>query len=285
MEYKSDNLCQIKIMGILNVTPDSFSDGGDYFSKEKAVERAIEMVDAGADIIDVGGESTRPGAEPVSLEEEIERTIPVIETISKRIEIPISIDTYKAEIAERALDCGATIVNDISAMRFDSRMIDVVANRDCKIILMHMKGKPKSMQKNPVYENLLEEIADFLRERVQFAKEKGVKPCNIQIDPGIGFGKRKEDRYRDNLNIISNIDIFKGIANGIVLGASRKSFMGRIFEDKYAKERIYGGLAVAMWSALMGVDIIRVHDVEATHQVLEYLNIFKKMRRDSDDSG
>jgi dihydropteroate synthase len=176
------------LMGILNVTPDSFSDGGQYFDRELAIKRAYEMVEEGADIIDIGGESTRPGSEPVALREEIARTIPVIEALAKNIKVPISIDTYKAEVARRALDAGASIVNDISGLRFDREMPEVVSQYKIPVIIMHIKGAPKNMQANPQYEALIPEIIDYLRAGIMLAMKFGISEDKIIIDPGIGFG-------------------------------------------------------------------------------------------------
>ncbi len=213
---------QSLIMGILNVTPDSFSDGGQYFKKNTAIEHALEMVKNGADIIDIGGESTRPFSDPVSLDEEISRVIPVIEGIRKKSDVCISIDTTKSIVASMALDVGASIINDISAMEIDPLMADVAVKFDCPLIIMHMKGTPKNMQDNPQYESLIPDIKDYLVDRIDFAISKGVNRKKIIIDPGIGFGKTVEN----NFEIINNLNHFVELNFPVLLGASRKSFIG-----------------------------------------------------------
>jgi len=244
------------IMGILNVTPDSFSDGGLFSGKSSAINRAIQMVVEGADIIDIGGESTRPGSEPVTIEEEIERTIPVIETIVKEIHIPISIDTCKSEVARRALDAGASMVNDISGLRFDPKMPQVVAEYKVPVVVMHIKGTPGDMQKNPVYEALIPEILDYLRESIRTALESGIPEDRIIIDPGIGFGKT----YEHNLELIRNLKEFKTLGYPILIGLSRKSFINNIYES-LPSERLEGTLVSNAVSVINGANILRVHDV------------------------
>ena len=193
------------VMGIINLTPDSFYDAGKYFSPEKAILRAKEMEKEGADIIDVGAESTKPGAAPVSREEEIERLVPVISELSQKLKIPVSCDTYKGEVAEKAIEAGAGIINDIYALRYDETMVRVVKNAGCPVILMHMKGTPETMQKNPSYDNVIKEIYDFLKERISFAESSGIKENKIIIDPGIGFGKKVED----NIEILKKSATFR----------------------------------------------------------------------------
>ncbi len=246
------------IMGILNVTPDSFSDGGLYFSEKKAIEHALRLVKEGADIIDVGGESTRPGSEPVSLEEEIRRTIPVISALSKEIRVPISIDTYKAEVARRALDAGATMVNDISGLRFDPDMPAVVAEYGVPVVIMHIKGRPKDMQQNPVYEALIPEIMDYLRISIRLAIKFGIKEDMIIIDPGIGFGKT----FEHNLEIINNLKEFTLLEKPVAVGVSRKAFIGRILGDLPPQERLEGTAAAVAIAIYNGANIVRVHDVK-----------------------
>lgn len=246
------------IMGILNVTPDSFSDGGLYFSEKKAIEHALKLVEDGADIIDVGGESTRPGSEPVTLEEEIRRTIPVIKAISKEIRVPISIDTYKAEVARHALDAGATMVNDISGLRFDPYMPAVVAEYGVPVVIMHIKGRPKDMQQNPVYDALIPEIMDYLRISIRLAIKFGIKEDRIIIDPGIGFGKT----FEHNLEIINNLKEFTLLEMPLAIGVSRKAFIGRILGDLPPQERLEGTAAAVAIAIYNGANIIRVHDVK-----------------------
>lgn len=246
------------IMGILNVTPDSFSDGGLYFSEKKAIEHALRLVEEGADIIDVGGESTRPGSEPVFPEEEIRRTIPVIRALSKEIRVPISIDTYKAEVARRALDAGATMVNDISGLRFDPDMPAVVAEYGVPVVIMHIKGRPKDMQQNPVYEALIPEIMDYLRISIRLAIKFGIKEDRIIIDPGIGFGKT----FEHNLEIINNLKEFTLLEKPVAVGVSRKAFIGRILGDLPPQERLEGTAAAVAIAIYNGANIVRVHDVK-----------------------
>lgn len=245
------------IMGILNVTPDSFSDGGLYYNEKKAIEHGLRLVEEGADIIDIGGESTRPGSEPVSVEEEIRRTIPIINALSKEINIPISIDTYKAEVARRALDAGATMVNDISGLRFDPDMPKVVAEYDVPVIIMHIKGRPKDMQLNPSYEALIPEIMDYLRISIRLAIKFGVKEERIIIDPGIGFGKT----FEHNLEILNNLREFTLLERPVAIGVSRKAFIGKILGDLPPTERLEGTAASVAIAIYNGANILRVHDV------------------------
>ena len=260
-------------MGILNVTPDSFSDGGRYFDKASAIRRAYEMVEEGADIIDVGGESTRPGSEPVPLQEEIDRTIPVIEEISKKIKVPVSIDTYKAEVARRALDAGASIVNDISGLRFDPEMPKVVSQYKVPVVIMHIKGTPKDMQANPIYEALIPEIMDYFRESIRLAVESGITEDKIIIDPGIGFGKT----FDHNLEIIKNLREFTLLEKPLLVGVSRKAFIGKILGDAPVSERLEGSEAAAAISILNGANIIRVHDVKEMKKVALVADAIKRM--------
>jgi len=245
------------IMGILNVTPDSFSDGGLYASVESAVEHAERMVSEGADIIDVGGESTRPGAESVPAEDEIRRILPVIEKLTKITKIPISIDTYKSSVARRALEAGACIINDISALRGDPDMAYVAAEAGVSVALMHMKGTPKDMQVNPHYDDPINEITSFFRERIQAAVDAGISPDQIIIDPGIGFGKTAEH----NLEIIRRLREFKSLGKPILIGTSRKSFIGKVL-DLPVDDRLEGTAATVAVSICNGADIVRVHDVK-----------------------
>lgn len=260
------------IMGILNVTPDSFSEGGLYFDKSAAVKRAYQMAEEGADVIDIGGESTRPGSVPVSIEEEMDRTIPVIKEIAKNIKIPISIDTYKAEVARRALDAGASIVNDISGMRFDPDMPRVVSENKVPVVLMHIKGNPKTMQQTPVYEALIPEIMDYLRLSIRLALKFGIPEDKIIIDPGIGFGKT----FDHNLKIIKNLHEFTLLEKPILIGPSRKAFIGRILGDVPASGRLEGTSAAVAASILNGANIVRVHDVKEMKKVALVADAIKK---------
>lgn len=256
------------LMGVLNVTPDSFSDGGKYLDPEAAVARALEMIEEGADFIDVGGESTRPksaaygeGAEPVSVEEELRRVLPVVERLAKATDIPISIDTYKADVARRALEAGATIVNDISGLRFDPGMADVIGRAGASAIIMHIKGTPKTMQLNPAYEDLIGEVKAYLAEGITIARRAGIN--QIMIDPGIGFGKRLEH----NLQLIGRLDEFRSLGYPILVGASRKSFIGALL-DLPPDTRLEGSLAAAVAAVQHGASILRVHDVLPTKRAI-----------------
>ncbi|UCG69466.1 MAG: dihydropteroate synthase [Thermoplasmata archaeon] len=251
------------VMGIVNVTPDSFSDGGHFFDCEKAVAHAEYLASQGADIIDVGGESTRPGSEAISLEEEIGRVVPVIERTAKKVKVPISIDTCKSEVAKAALDSGASIINDISALRFDPKVGDVAVKYNAPLILMHMKGTPRDMQKNPTYTSAMDEIKEFLKKRVEFTVSKGYKRNNIIIDPGIGFGKSTGHNYE----IIRKLGELKELDLPILIGTSRKSFIGNTL-DLDVDERLEGTLATVTMCAMNGADIVRVHDVKETVRVV-----------------
>lgn len=244
------------IMGILNVTPDSFSDGGLFLEEDKAIAHAKKMVEEGADIIDIGGESTRPGAKPVSVQEERRRVIPLIGKLSKEIPIPISIDTYKSEVAKAALDAGARIINDISGLRFDREMARLASEEEAPVIIMHMKGTPQDMQDAPSYDSVMREVYSFLKERIAYAVSAGIKHEKIVVDPGIGFGKRT----RDNLDVLDAVDELRGLGCPILLGTSRKSFIGKIL-DLPEGERIEGTAATAAVGILKGAHILRVHDV------------------------
>lgn len=250
-------------MGIINVTPDSFSDGGLYFNKEKAVDRGLELAEEGADIIDIGGESTRPGSDFISTEEELMRTVPVISALRKKTDVLISVDTTKSEVAEAALDKGADIINDISSFRFDPKMLSLAAQKDIPVILMHMKGTPKNMQLNPFYEDLLAEIRGFLEERIATAQAYGIKKEKIIIDPGIGFGKS----LKDNLILIKSLKFLEPIDRPILIGISRKSFIGKILSLP-PQERTEGTIASAVLSIINGAHILRVHDVEAVKRAV-----------------
>jgi dihydropteroate synthase len=261
-------------MGVLNVTPDSFSDGGLFLNKEKAVAHAFRLAEEGADIIDIGGESTRPGSEAVSLQEEIRRTIPVIEVISKRLNIPLSIDTYKAEVAKHAIDAGASIVNDISGLRFDPEMPETVAKAGVPVIIMHIKGKPKDMQQNPFYEALIPEIMDYLRTSIRIAEEAGIAEDKIIIDPGIGFGKT----YEHNLEIIKNLQEFTMLGKPVAIGVSRKAFIGKILGNAAPSERLEGTAAAVAISIFNGANIVRVHDVKEMVKVVKIADSIKTGR-------
>jgi dihydropteroate synthase len=251
------------IVGILNVTPDSFSDGGRYLGAEAAVVRGIDMAGEGADIIDIGGESTRPGALAVSVQEEIERVIPVIRGLRRAISKPISVDTYKADVAGSALDAGADLVNDISALRFDPAMASLVAREKIPLVLMHMQGTPRTMQVRPHYRNVLAEVGEFLRSRMEFAIQAGVGPEQIILDPGIGFGKELDH----NLTVLRGLSALGSLGRPLLVGLSRKTFIGKIL-DVGPEGRLEGSLAAAVAAVLRGANLLRVHDVRETHQAL-----------------
>jgi dihydropteroate synthase len=271
-EFQFDFSKRTYIMGILNVTPDSFSDGGLYFDKKRAVEHAIRMEEEGADIIDIGGESTRPGSDPVPVKEEIRRVVPVIEELSKKIKVPISIDTYKADVARAALSAGASMVNDISGLRFDPEMSLTVARYNVPVVIMHIKGTPKNMQENPTYTALIPEIMDYLREGIEIARKAGISEDKIIIDPGIGFGKTVEH----NLEIINRLNEFAGFEKPILLGPSRKSFIGRMLGDLPVTERLEGTAAAVAIGIFNGANIVRVHDVKAMVRVARIADAIKR---------
>lgn len=275
---ENENKNFTKIMGILNVTPDSFYDGNKYFNVERAVKRAKEILKY-CDIIDIGGESSRPYADYVSEDEELKRVIPVIEKISEIIKtdqelskkIKISIDTRKARVAEEAIKKGASIINDISALRDDENMVEVAKKYNAEVVLMHMKGTPKTMQINPYYENVVKEISDFFEERINFAIENGIKREKIIIDPGIGFGKRLED----NLEILKNLYKFKIFGLPILIGISRKSFIGALTDNIPPEERLEGTISGVTIAVMNGADIVRVHDVKEIYKSLRVVDALK----------
>lgn len=267
------------IMGILNVTPDSFSDGGRFISADQAIDHAQQMIAEGADIIDVGGESTRPGGEPVSAEEEIRRVIPVIEAIASRTQTPISVDTTKSEVARAALDAGASIVNDVSALRFDFYVADAAAKAGAGLILMHSRGTPATIHRLPPVADIMREVMSSLRSSVHMAERREVKRDSIVIDPGIGFGKTQEQ----NLELIAKLDqlvaAFPDLP--VLIGTSRKSFIGRILRDQSgnpapSSERLYGTMASMAAAVLKGAHIVRVHDIKATVETLRVSESIKK---------
>ena len=245
-------------MGILNITPDSFSDGGKFFNTkpdtDKIISAAVRMERDGADFIDIGGESTRPGAETVSLDEELDRVIPVIRKLTKNVGIPVSIDTYKHQVADEALKAGAVIVNDISGFQFDDKIAEITSKHNASCILMHIKGEPKNMQDNPVYENVIGEITDYLKKSAAIAREAGIS--QIILDPGIGFGKT----FEHNIEIIKNLGRFRDLGYPLLLGLSRKRFINQIYGSA-PSERLEGTLAANVAGILNGANIIRVHDV------------------------
>jgi dihydropteroate synthase len=271
-DYNFDFSQRTYIMGILNVTPDSFSDSGFYFNKEHAVERAIQMQEEGADIIDIGGESTRPGSEPVDVSEEIRRVVPVIKALAKNLEVPVSIDTYKSEVADAAISEGASVVNDISGLRFDKKMPGLVAENKLPVVVMHIKGAPKNMQKNPSYRSLIPEIMDYLTGSITIARDAGVQDNKIVIDPGIGFGKTAEH----NLQIIRDLKEFRGFEKPILLGPSRKAFIGRSLGDLPVTERLEGTASAIAIGIFNGANIVRVHDINTMKRVAKIADAIKR---------
>ena len=263
------------VMGILNVTPDSFSDGGKYFSLYDAVNHALRMQNYGADIIDIGGQSTRPGAKEISVEEERRRVIPVLEKLVRKIKIHISIDTYRSEVAKEALKLGVKMVNDVTALRGDKNLVNIVSHYNVPICLMHMKGEPRNMQENPTYKDVVKEISVFLKERADFAVSCGIRKDKIIIDPGLGFGKRTGKGIEDNCEILRRLKEFKNLGYPIMIGPSRKTFIGNVCgKDKQlpVNERLEGSLAAACVAAVNGADIVRVHDVKETRRCIDLVD-------------
>lgn len=259
-------------VGILNVTPDSFSDGGKYLNLESALKRVKELLEEGADIIDVGGESTRPFSDPVPEDEELKRVIPVIKTIKNEFpDVIISVDTYKSKVAEEALKAGANMVNDISALRFDAKMVEVVKNFNCPVIIMHMQGNPKTMQINPYYKDVISEIKTFLKERIDFLVDRGIPFEKIIIDPGIGFGKT----FEHNLQILKNLETFKDLNRPILIGHSRKSFIGEIIK-KPPSQRDGGTVGVSLFAYLKGAHLLRVHKVDISKDAIATFKFLTK---------
>ena len=254
------------VMGILNVTPDSFYDGGLHFDLADTQKRVDSMVKEGVEIIDIGGESTRPGSKPVTIKEELERVIPAIKYIAENYDVPISIDTQKAEVAKEAIEAGAHIVNDVGGLRNED-MISVVSEMNVPVIMMHMQGTPENMQKNPQYGDVVEDIKEWLEERISAAEKAGIKRSNIIVDPGIGFGKN----LKHNLELLGRLNEFKGMAGGLLLGASRKSFIAMMTGNEEG-DRLSGSLSAAIMGVTGGVDILRVHDVKETLSAVKTVN-------------
>ena len=258
-------------MGVLNVTPDSFSDGGHFVDPLQALDHVQRMAEEGADIIDIGGESTRPGAAPVDEEEEIKRLTPVLQALGRRISVPISVDTRKAAVAQLALDCGASMINDVSALRDDPEMGRVVAKAGAGVVLMHRQGDSRTMQQAPAYQDVIGDIRQFLTDRLSAACEKGIHPRNILLDPGIGFGKN----VSHNLTIINRLDQLLNLGRPIIIGISRKSFIGQILE-KPVENRYMGTAAAIAIAVLMGAHLIRVHDVGLMRDVAKVATVLRE---------
>ncbi len=261
------------IMGIVNVTPDSFSDGGNFETVERAVGHGLRLLDEGASILDIGGESTRPGADVVPVDEELARVIPVIKALRGQTSCVLSIDTRKAIVMEEAVKAGATMINDVSALGFDERSPQVAAGLDVPVVLMHTQGDPRTMQKKPHYSHVLSEVYDYLKERIQVALEAGIAYGLLVVDPGIGFGKTTAH----NCALLDGVSLFHGLGVPILLGCSRKRFIGALSRDEDVNERLPGSLAGALKGAGQGVQILRVHDVAATRQAL---NVWFAQQRD-----
>ncbi len=266
---KYDFSSRTHLVGILNVTPDSFSDGGKFYDVDSAVRHALQMVEEGADIIDIGGESTRPGSKPISVEEELRRVLPVIQRLVETIYVPISIDTYKSAVARKVLEAGAFIVNDISGLRFDPEMIDVIAEHKASVIVVHIKGTPQTMQQNPVYEDVMKEIKEYLQESISLAEKRGIQ--QIIIDPGIGFGKT----LQHNLEIFRQLSEFGELNRPILAGPSRKSFIGAILNTP-VDDRLEGTAAAVAVSIMNGAHLVRVHDVMTMKRIAKVTDAIVK---------
>jgi dihydropteroate synthase len=251
------------IMGVVNVTPDSFSDGGRFLAADAALEQALTLVRDGAAIVDIGGESTRPGSEPVPADEELRRVLPVIEALAGSVGVPISVDTMKADVARRALAAGATIINDVSALRYDDAMVDVVAGTGCPVCIMHMQGMPKTMQEDPRYDDVVDEVLRFLEERLSSIVARGVREEQIMVDPGIGFGKT----VAHNLALLDGLSRFTALGRPVLLGASRKRFLGAILGAEPG-DRVIGTIATTVIGYLAGAHVFRVHDVKPNFEAL-----------------
>jgi dihydropteroate synthase len=269
--YTLDLSRRTHVMGVINVTPDSFSDGGQFFEKDRAIEQALDFAMDGADLIDIGGESTRPYSKAVSVDEEMNRVVPVIEGLKKQLRIPISIDTLKARVAREALRCGASMVNDISALRSDPEMAAVVAEAEVPVILMHMKGTPADMQVHPTYEDVALEIITFLKKAMDEAVSSGVRRDLIIVDPGIGFGKT----FDHNLEILRELGRFGSLDAPILVGSSRKAFIGQIL-DKKVSERDTGTMATVAAAVMNGAHIVRVHNVKQAVETVKVIDAIKR---------
>ncbi len=259
------------VMGILNVTPDSFSDGGQFYDHSAAVEHARAMCASGADIVDIGGESTRPGSEPVSTEEEINRTCPVIREVAPEVDVPISIDTQKCAVAETALDAGAEIINDVSALRTDPDLAALAADRDLPVVLMHMQGTPRTMQKDPTYDEVVRDVMRWLEERIEYAVQAGIAEERLIVDPGFGFGKT----LGHNLELLRRLHELHALGRPLMVGTSRKSMLGMIL-DAPPEKRLHGTLATVAAAVLAGCHLVRVHDVGPAMDVVRVCEAIRR---------
>ncbi len=267
------------IMGILNVTPDSFSDGGRYLQIDRAVEQGLRLIEEGADLLDIGGESTRPGSMPVDEKEEARRVVPVLRELSRQTSVPLSVDTYKSGIARQALAEGACVVNDISGLTFDPRMAEVIAQAQAGLVIMHMKGTPRDMQLEPFYTDVVREVRAFLRSRKEAALAAGIPENRIVVDPGIGFGKRQQD----NLTLLCRLDQLN-LGSPILVGPSRKSFIGAIL-NLPPEERLHGTAAAVTAAVLQGADVVRVHDVKEMKQAVAVAEALRRCRDGLSQAG
>jgi dihydropteroate synthase len=255
------------LLGIVNVTPDSFSDGGRFFHTDAAVTHALQLLEQGADILDIGGESTRPGSQPVPLDEELARVVPVVRRLAELTSVPLSVDTNKAEVARQALEAGAHIINDITALQGDPAMPDVVRRYEAGVILMHMQGTPATMQRQPSYADVVAEVADFLQTRLQACHDVGIAGSRVVLDPGIGFGKTREH----NVQLLAHLEQLQRLGRPVCLGVSRKGFLGKLL-DRPLQQRLAGSLAAVCYAVMRGgAQIVRVHDVAETRDVLVVL--------------
>lgn len=258
-----------KVMGIVNVTPDSFSDGGKFSSTNLAIEHALKLVEEGASILDIGGESTRPNATPVSLQQELDRVIPVIEALASQVNIPVSIDTYKPQVMQAAIAAGASMVNDVRALQEDGAL-DVVAKSDVGVCLMHMQGTPLTMQQNPQYNDVVNDVKAFLQARLQASIGEGCRASNIALDPGFGFGKTREH----NITLLQNLECFADLGQPLLVGLSRKSVLGQVTGND-VDARLYASIAASVIAAMKGAKILRVHDVKATVEALKMVEVIR----------
>jgi dihydropteroate synthase len=260
------------LLGIVNVTPDSFSDGGQFLDTDAAVAHALRLVEQGADLLDIGGESTRPGAQPVGLDEELARVLPVVRRLAALTPTPLSVDTYKAEVARQALEAGAHIINDVTALRGDPAMAEVVRSYGAGVILMHMQGTPATMQAAPHYDDVAAEVADFLEARLQACIDLGIAASQVVLDPGIGFGKTREH----NLRLLARLEVLQRLGRPVCLGVSRKGFLGKLL-NRPLHQRLASSLAAACYALVRGsAQIVRVHDVAETHDAIVVLENIKR---------
>lgn len=264
---KTLDLSKPKVMGILNVTPDSFSDGGRFDKANQAIDRALQMVEEGADILDIGGESTRPGAEKVSLQQEIDRVVPIIEALTGKIDVPISIDTYKPEVMKQAVAAGAGMINDVKALREEGAM-QAAAACDVPICLMHMQGEPGTMQQAPHYDDVVSDVHSFLQQRIASCAFSGIETRRLMIDPGFGFGKN----LQHNLSLLKHLQRFESLDVPVLVGMSRKRMLGEILDEPDTDKRLFGGIATSVLAMQQGASIIRVHDVKPTADAVKVFN-------------